>query len=174
MQVNPSDVWLRDECDGSVCLPEQNGDFNLDQIGPYTTLVVEGPTAGFSMRAGMVSSTSGRSQQTHMQSSLPPAPMFRSVIASKKITFSLKVLKARMIQTRKGKKPEFETTGQMYVDLTDATANITHIRGKIQEQWGAEYTIVSNEGLEIEDSSATQGQWLAIDIANGMRTLYII
>lgn len=158
MQVNPSDAWLRDECDGTVYLPEQNGDFKLDQIGPYTALVVEGPTLspGFNMRAGL-SSTSGRSQQA-MQSSLPPAPMFRSVIASKKVTFSLKVLKARMVMTRKGKKPEFETTGQMYVDLTDSTANISHIRGKIQEQWGAEYTIVTTEGLEIEDSSATQGQ----------------
>lgn len=161
LQVNPSDVWLRDECDGSVYLPEQNGDFKFEQLRPYTTLMVEGPTIspGFNMRAGF-SSTPGRSQQanTHMQSSLPPAPMFRSVIASKKITFSLKVLKARMILTRKGKKPDFETIGQMYVDLTDSTANITHVRGKVQEQWGAEYTIVSTEGLEIEDSSATQGQ----------------
>ena len=62
-----------------------------------------------------------------------------------------------MILTRKGKKPDFETIGQMYVDLTDSTANITHVRGKVQEQWGSEYTIVSTEGLEIEDSSATQG-----------------
>ena len=78
--------------------------------------------------------------------------MFKSVIAS---NFSLKVLKDRMAFTRKGKKPYFETIGEMYVDLTDSTANIDHLRGKVQEQCDSEYTIVSTEGLEIEDSSAT-------------------
>ena len=78
LQVNPSDVWLRDECDVSVYLREQNGYFKFEQLRPYSILTVEEFTIspGFNMNAGF-SSTSGHSQQanTHMQGSFTPAPL---------------------------------------------------------------------------------------------------
>ena len=64
-----------------------------------------------------------------------------------------------MILSRKNKKPDFETIGQMYVEVTETTANVVNIKQTVRDQWGDEYTIVTTEGLEIEDSSATQG-WL--------------
>ena len=47
LQVNPSEIWLRDECDDSAYFPDQDSQFNLQDcnITPYSTLVVEGATA---------------------------------------------------------------------------------------------------------------------------------
>ena len=84
-------------------------------------------------------------------------PIFRSVVASKKAPASLiKIMKAKMSVTRKGGKPEFQCTGQMYVELTDSTANIGQVCEYVRGQWGSDYTVVSTEGVEIEDSLATQ------------------
>ena len=90
---------------------------------------------------------------------LPPPPSFRPVIATQgnKKSVSIKVHKARMVVSKKGKKVEFEATGSMYVAVTESTAIIVKIREAVHEQWGTEYTVVSTEGFEIEDSPATQG-----------------
>ncbi len=60
--------------------------------------------------------------------------------------------------SRRGKsKPEFQPTSQTYIDLIDSTANLEHILSIIQRRWGSEYTIVTTDGLPLEDSPATQG-----------------
>ena len=61
-----------------------------------------------------------------------------------------------MLRQGRGK-PEFQAVSQTYVELTEATANVDHILGVISSRWGPEYTLVTNDGLEIEDSTATQG-----------------
>ena len=53
-------------------------------------------------------------------------------------------------------KPTFQPLGQMYVDLNDFNANLQYIHGCVLNQWGDEYTIATNDGLELEDSPATQ------------------
>lgn len=168
--MHPSETWLRDECDGSVYFPDQDGQFNLqdNNVAPYSTLVVEGPTAsGLNMRMGFspAARAGGQSalppqQSSHVVSPSPSAPpMFRSVIAPKKApTTLIKIMKAKMSATKKaGGKPDFQCTGQMYIELTDATANVGQVCEAVRRQWGTEYTVVSIEGLEIDDTLATQG-----------------
>ena len=48
-------------------------------------------------------------------------------------------------------------TVQTYVLLDEDTANVDYINSEIQRTWGAEYIIVSGDGLPIESSSGTQG-----------------
>lgn len=173
--MHPLEAWLRDECDSSVYFPDQNGQFNFQEssLTPYSTLVVEGPTAaGSNMRMGFPSVTRAGGQslsstpsQQQVAGFLSVAghgpPMFRSVIAPKKAAVSLiKIIKAKMSATKKGGKPDFQCTGQMYIELTDATANVGQVCENVRRQWGSEYTVVSTEGLEIDDSSATQGQYI--------------
>jgi len=68
-------------------------------------------------------------------------------------------MKAKMTAgKRKGSKPNFTYTGQTYLELTETTATIAHVCEQVQKQWGSEYTVVSNEGLEIEDCLATQSK----------------
>ena len=154
MQVNPSETWLKDDCDGTAYFPEtEDGRFNLQSIPPYVTLVVEGPTvSGFAART----SVSGRGQSVVPASPLP-APIYRSVTTPKKVTFSIKIVKARMVIAKRGTKPEFQALNQMYIELHESTANVGFVTDACRKQWGSEYTVVTNDGLEIEDTSATQG-----------------
>jgi len=87
-------------------------------------------------------------------------PYFRSVVSTKKQPEHLvKIVKAKMTAaTKRGGKPSFTFTGQTYLKLTETTANVANVCEEIQKQWGSEYTMVSTDGLEIEDCSATQSE----------------
>ena len=87
LQVDPSEVWLKDECDGSAFFADESGRFTLHGVTPYSTLLVEGPIAvnGLSMRGGFQPTmsraiagqtlTSTPPQQTNSTAS-PGPPMF--------------------------------------------------------------------------------------------------
>ena len=165
MQVNPSETWLRDDCDGAAFFPQENGNFNLGSLGvsAYATLVVEGPALSASTlpRSNTLpcQQSSVTVSSTPSTSSLPP-PSFRSVTAPKRgANFSLKVVKATMCQQGK-RKVEFQPISQTYLELVESTANLEHILGIIQKRWGTEYTLVTSDGLPLEDSPATQGLFL--------------
>ena len=91
--MEPSETWLRDECDGTAYFP-QDGNFNLQTqaISEFTTLVVEGPLLTTSTRGNVPPSTT-------LSSTLSSSGFqgFRSVIAPRRSSsFSLKVLKVKM------------------------------------------------------------------------------
>ena len=175
MQVQPTDAWLRDECDDSVYFSDQVGSFDLHSLSPYCTLIVEGPTnTGRAMTSSIMASTArglssvpaaahGSSQNSlgvsvaAQSASLPP--YFRSVTAAKKPVHLVKVVKAKMTaSTKKGGKPDFTSTGQTYLPLTESTATVANVCDQVKRQWGTEYTVVSSDGLEIEDCVATQSK----------------
>lgn len=54
-------------------------------------------------------------------------------------------------------KPEFKHLGQLFVDITEATANVHYIKGVVQKKWGADHIIVTADGLQLDDSPGTQG-----------------
>ena len=56
-------------------------------------------------------------------------PMFCSVIAPRKVQASLiKIVKVNMTAAKMlGGKPEFQCTGQMYIELTDTTAYVRQV-----------------------------------------------
>lgn len=158
------EVWLKDKSDDSGHFPgSEDGSFNLNSIPPFTTMIVEGPpVSGFLPRAQGTrrqSVVSTSSSAVRVASALPPPPIYRSVTAPKRVAITVKVVKARMKMLKKGSgNPEFESLSQMYIELTEATANITHVTEMVCKQWGTEYNVVSAEGIEIADSSATQGE----------------
>jgi len=57
--------------------------------------------------------------------------------------------------TKRGGKPSFVCTGQTYLELSNTTANKNYVSEAIRKQWG-DHTIISTEGLEIEDCVAMQ------------------
>lgn len=58
LQVEPSETWLRDDCDGKAYFP-QDGNFNLQTqaISEFTTLVVEGPSLNTPARSNLPPTT---------------------------------------------------------------------------------------------------------------------
>ena len=57
-----------------------------------------------------------------------------------------------------GGKPQFERVGQVFVNITEATANLMHVLTAVREDFGEDYVVVTAEGLEVKDSSGTQGE----------------
>lgn len=69
---------------------------------------------------------------------------------------NIKVLQATLKKNASGR-AEFSVRGQIYVDIIETTANVTYINHVIKQEWGREFTLVSADGLKIEDGSGTQG-----------------
>ena len=104
-----------------------------------------------------LSSTPGNQLGTPLNFSAPStSSSFQSVIAPKRVpSFNLKVIKADV--HRIGKKIEFQCQSQTFIELVDSTANVEHILSVIQRRWGSDYTLVTQDGLQLEESPATQG-----------------
>jgi len=49
------------------------------------------------------------------------------------------------------------STGQAFIDVTDSTANAHCITNVVQKRWGTDFQLVTADGLQLEDSSGTQG-----------------
>ena len=160
MQVEPADTYLEDELDGTVYLPQsQTGRFDLSDSCRYATLLVIG-TELVASSSNLPCTPSTPRSVTVSSSPSPYAPVFRSVIAPKRgitSTFTLKVVKANMTRKAGKGKVEFEVIGQTHIELTEETANLTYILEIIHKQWGEEYKLVTNDGVEFEDSPAIQG-----------------
>ena len=44
------------------------------------------------------------------------------------------------------------------MDVTEATANLHYVSSAVQRKWGQEYTLVTSDGLKVDDSSGTKGE----------------
>ena len=156
--VDPTNVWLMDDLDGSAYFPETDGFFR--GLVNFQTLIVEGPDEETSAsRPHATRSITTSSTTSSPARRLPPSTGYHSVVAPKTKSPQLlrvKVVKAKMIWEGKGK-PTFQTAQQLYIEVHETTANVEYILDEVRARWGASYVIVTNDGLKLEDSPATQG-----------------
>jgi len=59
--------------------------------------------------------------------------------------------------TRKKRKPEFYYQQKPVIEINATTANFEYILGVVRGKWGKEYVLVTQDGLMLEESPATQG-----------------
>lgn len=76
-------------------------------------------------------------------------------------TINVKVIQASMKRLSSGK-CTFTHLSQTFVDVTESTANVNYIKNVVQKRWGYNYVLVTADGLEIEDSSGTQGTCIMV------------
>ena len=93
-----------------------------------------------------MSPTAGRSDER---------PFFHSV-SSRNTKAKVKIVRARLSYAQNGR-PVFQNIDVIFVDVTQENADARSIIRAVQEQFGANYTIVSNDGLEIKDGPGTRG-----------------
>ena len=114
---------------------------------------------------GVPRDDSQRPQSQHFaQSIVPitpnPSPVFKSVVAHRRSaggqSVSVKVIQANLSFTDSGK-PNFEKLGQAFIEIREATANVAYVLSVVQAEFGANYTLVTNDGLELYNSAGTQG-----------------
>lgn len=155
-QLDPSSVWLQEEFGNRAYFPDATGgSFDLpSEIGlTVPSMVVQGQPCQSSMAhvPTVVTPATLSSSSSFGPSSRPP------FIARKSMpSVSVKVVQATMTRLASGKS-SFNKVGQTFLDVTDATANVSYVKHIIRQRWGAEYTLVTLDGLELEDSSGTQG-----------------
>lgn len=63
----------------------------------------------------------------------------------------MQVIKAKWLPKDK---PEFEPEGQHILELTEATANLDYILSSVRDHWGDGYVLVTNDGIQLENSSS--------------------
>ena len=56
-------------------------------------------------------------------------------------------------------KVEFQRLEQTHIVLEEQTANVQTVTNAVQQKWGAEFVVVTGDGLQVDDSSGTQGTW---------------
>lgn len=140
----------------------------------YSTLAVEGQPI---TSAQLSSGTEGQQQSASTTLSATAGPSqsrlapswtgFTSVAAhagpskctAKKaipVAQTLKIVVANITQFD-GDKPLFEKRDQVFVSITETSANQPSILAAVQEQLGNDFVIVSADGFEVKESSGTQG-----------------
>ena len=155
IQLDPTTVWLREEFGNRFFFPDSaNASFDLP--AGIDCLVVEGAAVvqGPSPVSSVPVTTPGYAGGTR--------PVFSSGQRKGQPTFNVKVVQASLKWLPNGK-PEFNHLGQVFVDITEATANVHYIRSEVQKKWGADYIIVTADGLQLDDSPGTQGMALLVD-----------
>ena len=149
-------MWLRAESGNRAYFPDASGSsFELptDVAWEVRSLVVEGQP----LKAA--ASTSGPTIATPSTGASIPGPSRTPFTATKKFSSSVNVKLVQAVMSRQPSgKPSFNRLGQTFVDVTEATANVTYIKLVIQQKWGHDYALVTADGLELEDCSGTQGQ----------------
>ena len=162
-QLQPSTVWLRERYTGGmVFVPNDDGtSFDLpsgDEIP--AVLVVEGTP--FSEAAN----------QNQQQQAIPgPAPHDRAgpVVQRQQTAIDIpfrkshvqqcnvKIERADILGWTAARKPVLGSIKQLFVTVTEASADIDHVMAAVQRKWGPDHTIITGNGLKVEDSSGTQG-----------------
>ena len=163
-------MWLREEFTGGMAFfPDaSNTSFDIPFDDSPATLLVEGqdvarhstPT-GEATADALASGDTVLSPQTGTLAARPgnaAGPSHAGTPAYRRPppTCTVKVVKAKF-RRLPGGKPEFTPVGQLFVDLTDSSANIDHVLAAVKRQWGHDQVVVTADGLRIEDSAGTQG-----------------
>ena len=148
--VTPDSIWLQQSVGNKIYFPNKDGSFSgivSDRSAIYG-LVVHGLSIRSQNNAsGLVSATPSSSRDA--------PPMFKSVMA-KRNKAKLKIVRANLRYAANGK-PMFENIDVFYVDIDEATSNVPSLLKVVQDEFGNNYVLLTNDGLIIKDSPATRG-----------------
>lgn len=88
-------------------------------------------------------------------------PGFNSVIyqsSKSNKAFQIKVIRATISIFGPGGRPVFHKHREsLIISMRKTNCNIRHVLSETQKEWGSKYVVVTTDGLEIRDSSGTQG-----------------
>ena len=156
LQLDPNSVWLREEFGSHIYFPDiSTGCFTLPPGVEY--LMVEGSSV--IQGASSVSDTVNVATPHTAGNTRVNRPAFGSLQRKSHLSFNIKIVQATLKWLSNGK-PEFNHLGQLFVDITEATANVHYILSVVQKKWGRDYNIVTADGLQLDDCSGTQGSYI--------------
>ena len=139
--------------------PDDDGKFNIASepgiTGPYGLgLIVEGSPVmtNHHQHTDRESTSTGASSSAN-------SPFFKPIASGKRNaelgTFNVKVVKA--VLKKSGNKVDFDRLEQIHINVNEKSANINTITSAVQNKWGSNYSVVTADGLDVDDSAGTQG-----------------
>lgn len=164
--LNPDTVWLQETIGSRIHIPNEDGSFALDASA-----------IAYGVRVNGVSATAPQSQQQQQMQTSPIVssatvttpvtashgrPFFHSV-TSRKTGTRVKIVRALLSYANNGR-PNFNNVDVIFVDVHEDNADAPSMLRAVQEQFGPDYTIVSNDGLEIKDGPGTRGTYTLLDV----------
>ena len=155
--MEPNSVWLKEEYGQKAFFPDRGNTcfhFTSDVGVTIKYLRVEGSPVQ-TLTSTPVPCSSNRFLNACQ-------PGYRPVHGRKESGCNVKVIQADMVH-KENKKVEFHKLGQVFIDVTEGTANINYISSVVQQKFGIDYVVVTADGLKIEDSSGTQGNHVIIN-----------
>ena len=157
IQLDPATVWMREEYGSRIFFPDAtNTHFELPVNAEC--LIVEGAATV----QGPSSASSGVQVVTPVTTGYTSGnrPIFSSN-QKKSQTFNVKVVQASLKWLPNGR-PEFKQMGQIFVDITEHTANVQYVQCVVQSRWGPDYILVTVDGLQLDDSPGTKGMFTVV------------
>ena len=162
LQLSVQTVWLKQEFGRRCYFPDQSGNFQFDHEVGHTVfaLMVEGAPI---QRSESVICT------TPSTNPVNTTPFYKPSGSKKDLTFNVKVVKANMRRLPNGK-VEFDKIEQTHISINDHGANVHTVNNAVQSKWGPDFFVVTGDGLEVDDSTGTQGimfPWQGVCIVLG-------
>ncbi len=158
-------MWLKEEYGSRAYFPESDGSFNIPNIilGSLkvngTPLVVERASADHHIVPPSTNPNHTISVATGSKSALGNSPIFKSVVAHRSRhenqSVTVKIIQATL--TFPNGKANFQKIGQIYIDVVESTATVLYISSVIRAEFGDDYVLVTNDGLELTDGTGTKG-----------------
>ena len=167
-------MWLRCDFSNRAFWPSENGEFNLSSHHDFAHLIVEGPPAvsphlpaaevvnfgspGPSTIAGLPALTMSALPKRGSYSGFQSVVSMATTTSKRKgSAVALKIIVAKM--TRPAEKIAFEKREQIFVSITETTATLPYILAQVKEHVGDDYIIVTCDGLELKESTGTEGMY---------------
>ena len=138
--------------------PTDQGTIDLsgEDFHPFSSIDVEGTPVSAVQPAVTL-----RATPQHSSPSTSSYSGFQSVVHQTRKGnaggFSLKVIQAHITHITSRGRPDFQLQGQTFIEVCEKTANVMYILTQVQRVFGSEYVVVTADGLEVKDSSGTQG-----------------
>ena len=135
-------------------------DLSVETFRPFSSIEVEGTPLSQQQQSQVPHPSSITLKATSHSTSGPSYSGFQSVVHQNRKNgggFSLKVVQAKITHITGKGRPNFEIQGQSFIEVNEKSANVGYIRTKVQQEFGPEYTVVTADGLEVKDSTGTQG-----------------
>ena len=153
--LNPDTVWLQETIGSRIYISNECGSFDLDTSAIAYGVRVNGVPATTPKSQQQVSPNGGSTTVITPVTASHGRPMFHSV-SSRKTGTRVKVVRAHLSYAHNGR-PVFNNVDVIFVDVHEDNADVPTMLRSVREQFGPDYVIVSNDGLEIKDGPGTRG-----------------
>ena len=164
--LDAATVWLQDHIGSSIYIPDDEGRFeglsrHSSNVHGVTVNGVNSQHGSTTPQPQNASTPNSSVTVSSVSTSALRPPFFHSVTSRKNVTrVKVKFVRSDVAYTGNGRSI-FTNIDAMFVNLTDDNADVNSMKALVQSEYGPNFTIVGNDGLQIKNSPATRGMFFS-------------